>query len=196
MDERSPYSPSRSWFKTFRCVDALQLIKRSRNAFSLAAVIVQRAWYRNGFNAEGCGFGEALIGDYKEYGMTRQEHRSALVLLCKSEFVTTRTTNKGTYAKLRDTRLYEVIPLTGNHQSSQRAAIKQPASSHQVTTNIEQREQKSRGKRALWQLLRDEETLTKRIRQESESTKPDRLLIESLKAQRRHVRDEMKEPRP
>jgi DNA-binding transcriptional MocR family regulator len=47
-------------------------------------------------------------------------------------------------------------------------------------------------KRENWQLLRDEESLTKRIKSEAEACNPDKDLIEALKTERRNVRDEMK----
>jgi hypothetical protein len=46
--------------------------------------------------------------------------------------------------------------------------------------------------REVWKLLKDEETLTSRIKREVESSKPDTVLIESLKAERLTVRTEMK----
>ncbi len=49
-----------------------------------------------------------------------------------------------------------------------------------------------RFKREDWQLVRDEEALTKRIKTEAESCQPDKALIEALKVKRRNVRDEMK----
>lgn len=48
-----------------------------------------------------------------------------------------------------------------------------------------------------WQLLKDEAALTARIKTEAESCNPDKALMDSLKAARRKVRDEMKgQPAP
>jgi len=123
-----PASPIKaaSWFKAVRSADALELICANPNAYALAAVIAHRANYRDGFNAVGLGLGEALIGDYNNCGMTRQQHRTALAQLVKWKFAITRTTNKGTIARLIGTRLFEIIPLDSNHQ----ATIKQPSSNH------------------------------------------------------------------
>jgi DNA-binding transcriptional MocR family regulator len=49
-----------------------------------------------------------------------------------------------------------------------------------------------RFKRENWKLLRDEESLTKRIKSEAESCNPDKDLIEALKTERRNIRDEIK----
>lgn len=47
-------------------------------------------------------------------------------------------------------------------------------------------------KREIWKLLKDEETLKKRLSSEKESCKPDQKLIEALRAQLKTVRDEIK----
>jgi hypothetical protein len=47
-------------------------------------------------------------------------------------------------------------------------------------------------RRECWQLLRDEQQITSRIRQETERPTPDLVLIESLKIQRRQIREEIK----
>lgn len=49
------------------------------------------------------------------------------------------------------------------------------------------------GKRQLWQLLADEQTLTTRIRHECESQKPDRELITALKTERTKIREQLKQ---
>jgi len=50
------------------------------------------------------------------------------------------------------------------------------------------------GKPELWKLLKDEKELTTRIRQERESTAPDRPLIESLKLKRMAIRKQLALP--
>lgn len=47
-------------------------------------------------------------------------------------------------------------------------------------------------KREVWQLLRDEQSLTERIKKEAEGCKPDPVLLDSLKKARAAVRAEMK----
>ena len=120
-----------------RWPDALELLKANKNCLILAFVIAYRARYREGFSADGLGLGEALIGDYENYGMTRQEYRTALAQLCKWNFVTTRPTNKGTIARLTDTRLFDPLNQAGNHPANQQATTSQPPANHQTTTNEE-----------------------------------------------------------
>ncbi len=130
------------WFKATRGTDSLELIRKNPNAYALAAVIANRARWREGFNADGLEQGEALLGDHKEYGMTRQEYRTALAQLLKWNFATTRTTNAGTIARLTDTRLFDVLNLTGNQQDNQQPTTAQPPASQRTTTNEEGNETK------------------------------------------------------
>jgi hypothetical protein len=126
-----------SWFKAMRSADALELIRANPNALVLAYLIGTRARYREGFNADGLGLGDAMLGDYENCGMTRQQHRTALAQLVKWKFATTRATTKGTIARLIDTRLFEVIPLYSNQPNNHQPTTSQPASNQQATTNIE-----------------------------------------------------------
>src|SRR5262245_50110565 len=84
------------WFRAVRTPDALELIKRNRNAFILAYMIAVRSRYTNTFNADNLGLGEALLGDFENYGMTEQEYRTAKAQLEKWRFATFQATNKGT----------------------------------------------------------------------------------------------------
>ena len=128
---------SGSWFKASRTRDALELIRANPNAFALAAIIAQRARWADGFDADGLGLGEALMGDYADCGMTRQQYRTALAQLVKWRFATTRTTTRGTVAKLADTRLFEIVPATFNRLGNQRPTSEQPTGNQRTTTNIE-----------------------------------------------------------
>lgn len=104
-----------------------ELISRATQEFKLSAIIAYRAFWGNGYNRHDLQPGEALIGDFTNYGMTRQEYRTALNNLKKAGFITTRATNKGTIAKLCDSRLYD-LNLKPNQPS------KEPESNHQATT--------------------------------------------------------------
>ncbi|MGO9586308.1 MAG: hypothetical protein ACLP2Y_08940 [Limisphaerales bacterium] len=135
------------------------MIRSNPNAYTLAAVIAYRARWSEGFNADGVGLGEAMIGDFASYGMTRQEYRTALAQLIKWRFATTRATNDGTIARLMDKRLFEIVTLT----ATTRATNGQPPSNHRATTNYNGRtvEQYKGGhsprleKLAGWQLRKD-----------------------------------------
>lgn len=128
---------SRGWFKAMRGNDALELIRKNPKAYALAAVIAHRARWREGFNADGLEQGEALLGDHDEYGMTRQEYRTALAHLRKGSFATARATSEGTIARLTDTRLFDPLNLTGNQQDNQPPTAAQPAASQPATSNEE-----------------------------------------------------------
>lgn len=56
--------------------------------------------------------GEAQIGDIKNMGMTQRAYRTAKQNLEKWKLATFKTTNKGTIAKLYDTRVYDINQQT------------------------------------------------------------------------------------
>ncbi len=128
-------SANRGWFKAVRGGDGLELIRANPNAFVLAFIIASRARYRPGFHADGLQPGEAFVGDYENYGMSRQQYRTALAQLSRWQFATSRTTSRGTIARLVDTRLFEVLPQAANHPVNHRVTTGQPASNHLPTTN-------------------------------------------------------------
>lgn len=120
------------YFKATRGEDGLDLIKANPNALVLAYVIASRAKWREGFNRQGLGQGEALLGDHESYGMTRQQYRTAKSNLQEWGFATFQPTNKGTVGKLIDTRLFSTSIEDSNHQNNQQPTI-QPTSSQPLT---------------------------------------------------------------
>ena len=128
-----------SWFKAMRHEDGFELIKKNKNAFLIAYLIASRSRYSERYNADGLTLGEAMIGDFKTLRMTRQEHRTALKTLVDGRFITVRTTNKGTIAKLTDTRLYDVLNKTGNQHNNLSLTSHNPSSNLPVTTNKKER---------------------------------------------------------
>ncbi len=137
VEQRSDVAKSPGWFKAMRGNDSLELIRKNPNAYALGAVIANRARWREGYNADGLEQGEALLGDHNEYGMTRQQYRTALAHLHKGGFATSRTTNEGTIARLSDTRLFDPLNLTGNQQVNQPPTTVQPTPSQRATSNEE-----------------------------------------------------------
>ncbi|MCP5521289.1 MAG: hypothetical protein H7A46_07050 [Verrucomicrobiales bacterium] len=131
----TPDAPSGTtfWVKAVTGAEAQELIEANPLAYVLATVIAFRANYREGFNAKGLRFGEAMLGDYARYGMSRKQYRTALVLLVKAGFAATRRASKGTIARLCDSRLF-VIP----------APIRGQQEGHQGATNIDHIDHKSR----------------------------------------------------
>jgi hypothetical protein len=142
MNEPEP-SASRGWFKAMRSGDVAELIRANPNAFVVAFIIAMRARYSASYNADGLVPGEALMGDYEMYGMTRQQYRTALSLLRKAKFATTRTTSKGTIARLTDTRLFEVSALANHQPHGQTITGGQPTPNQRVTTNKKERMNKN-----------------------------------------------------
>lgn len=132
------------WFKIQRSDETMELLKVKPNAFLLLTLIAARARWKDKFDAHDLNVDEAYIGrpDHKQCGLSAQEYRTALTFLVKHRFITIRPTNKGTIARLVDTRVFDVSPTPDNHQSNQRATSKQPAANHQITTNEERRKEK------------------------------------------------------
>jgi hypothetical protein len=131
-DGLPPTVPTHGWFMAMRSEDAFELIRANPFAFTLAWIIAARANWRGGFNRHNLEFGEAFLGDFESYGMSERNYRTAKEQLAKWNFATFRPTNKGTIAKLKDTRLFQINPPKGDGQSadSQRTADGQP------TTNL------------------------------------------------------------
>ena len=118
-----------------RSSDALELIKASQNAFVLAYVIAYRARYREGFNADGLEQGEAMLGDFKSYGMSERQYRTAKEQLTRWRFATFKTTNKGTLGKLMDTRLFDPLNISGDGQTDTQPTGRRRTADGQPTTN-------------------------------------------------------------
>jgi hypothetical protein len=128
--------PKRSpgWFRALRTPDALELLRAGRCAFILAYVIAYRAHYSAGFSPYNLALGEALLGDYRAYGMTEQEYRTAKLQLKKWGFATFKATTSGTVAKLTDTRLFAIFRLPGNDQDNEQVTDSQRTANGRPTT--------------------------------------------------------------
>ena len=132
-----PSSGTVGWFKTMRSPEYLELIKRNKNAFVLASVIAWRVRFHDGFNANALERGEAMIGDFENYDMTRGEYRTALAQLVKWNFIAIKTTTRGVIAKLIDTRLFDPLNISDSQQDSHQTTTQQPSNSHRTATNKE-----------------------------------------------------------
>jgi len=204
LPDNANIPPIRGWFKTTRSDDALELIGANPLAFVLAAVIAYRGRWHDGFNRFGLGLGEALLGDYRAYGMSEQQYRTAKAQLENWKFATFRATNKGTVGKLTDTRLFSIIPSDSNDQANEQLTTGQRPGNDRVTTNKELKSEKSfkrengtpSGKKEFWKLHRELQDLQALIDREREKDRPERDvdLIKALKAKILAVRAEMKEP--
>lgn len=115
----------RGFVKVMRGSRTMELLK-DNTAYCLLTQIALRAKRTADFNVCGLSVGEAFLGDYKSYGMSRQKYRTALKKLRKWGFITTRITNKGTITKLIDNNIYDI-----NEELQQPS--EQPPSNHQAT---------------------------------------------------------------
>ena len=130
-----------AFIKLIRSDKTFSLLKRD-NDFRLLCFIAMRV-SRNGNEIEGLEPGEAKMGDYQNYGMSRQQYRTALKNLKKFNFLTTKATNNGTIVKLVNTEVLDVNVNDTNQQvnhpiqptANQQATNSQPASNQQPTTN-------------------------------------------------------------
>jgi hypothetical protein len=141
-----PVDESRGWIKLMRTEHTEALLHTYPNAFRLLTQIALRG-RRTDSTVLGLQRGEALIGDYKSIGLTRQKYRTALQLLCTLGFLTIKTTNRGTIAKLVGTSVYDINIETDNQQLNHQITIKQPSDNHQITTNKEDKKIKREEKK-------------------------------------------------
>lgn len=115
------------FIKMLKTTETIELLK-DRNAFALLAQIALRAKRTNDFSVQKLKLGEALIGDFKSIGLTRGQYREATHRLTKYGFIAIKTTNKGTVAKLINSKIFDI-----NKEGEQPPS--QPSDNHQTTTN-------------------------------------------------------------
>jgi hypothetical protein len=105
-------------------------------AYVLATVIALRGrWNHDDLNPDGLDIGEALLGDFKNYGMTRQQYRGALKTLVKLNLATRRTTRSGTIARLADYAIFGPPRQQAGARDNQRSTTKQPRVNQPPATN-------------------------------------------------------------
>lgn len=130
-------SLSESWFKATRSQVGIELMVGCDSAFKLAYVIATRARFSTEYNRFDCRIGEAVVSDYRSYGLTEQQYRTAKATLEKYQFATFRTTGKGTIGKLCDSRLFNPLPSPVNGQTNTLPTDDQRTSNGRPTTNQE-----------------------------------------------------------
>jgi len=123
-----------TFIQLMRSKDTMELIKE-QDAFILLSIIALRARRTNEFNVHELKQGEALIGDFKNYGMTEQRYRTAKKKLEKWKFITIKATTKGTIATLLDNGIYDINLEANNGQSNGQATDDQRTTNDQPTTN-------------------------------------------------------------
>jgi hypothetical protein len=149
----------KGWFRAMRSQEALELLKASHPAFVLAYMIAYRGQFSEEFNRHNLKLGEAFLGDYKSYGMSEQEYRTAKAQLAKWNFATFRPTSKGTVAKLTDTRLFAIFRLEPNEQNNNQLTDSQRTANGQLTTteNEKNEEDQKSERRSRPRLFKEEE---------------------------------------
>ena len=124
------------FIKLHRSRELEDLIKHFPLAYVLLTIISIRAKRTDEISISNLEKGEALIGDFENYGMTRREYRTSLEKLLLYGFLTTKTTNKGTIAKLKDNRVFDVN-LENNeiNETANKTPSCRPAAGQQPATN-------------------------------------------------------------
>jgi hypothetical protein len=135
--------PSQGFLKLMRSPETEELLLNDPLAFALLANIALRARYRTKFDVHGLKFGQALVGDYKEIGFSRQQYRTRLQRLVECGLVTTRPTPRGTIATLASTDVFSInLPLTSGENAKKRPTVlpmknsaRQPTANQQLTNS-------------------------------------------------------------
>ncbi len=142
-DPESCEAPAQGWFKAVRSPDADELIQANPLAFILAYIIARRARWHGGFNRHGLEAGEAMLGDFENYGMTEKQYRTAKNLLEKGKFAAFKRANKGTIAKLIDARLFSILETPQGGRKGEQGADER-ANKGRETNNDKNEEGKER----------------------------------------------------
>ena len=103
----SDKTPQIGFIQFMRTKESIELLK-TPNAFILLAVIAQRARWTDEPIENGLKAGQALIGDYYNYGMSKKQYRTAKEALRRTHYVTLRATHRGTIAKLINTKVFDI----------------------------------------------------------------------------------------
>ena len=113
--------------------NTIELLKHP-NEWTLLTLVATRA-RRIDNKIEGLSVRQAMIGDHKSCGLTRQQYRTVLINLEKWHFLTTKATNKGTIATLCNDDIFD-INVDGSQPSNQ------PKPNHQATSNNKVKKEK------------------------------------------------------
>jgi hypothetical protein len=123
------------FIKYIRSEEAVNL-HSNKNANHLLCIIAFRA-SRKGNPVLGVKPGEAFIGDFKKIGLTHREYRTAISNLVKWGYITTTTTNKGTIAKLCNSKVYDI-----NSDQTDKQTTNQRQTNDKQTTTIKNERKK------------------------------------------------------
>lgn len=129
---------SNGFIKLSRSDKVIKLIEEYPMAFALLSIIALRAT-RFDCAITGLKAGEAKITCLDL--VSRQIYRSALLKLQVLHFVTIRTTNRFTIAKLCSSDIYDINNNLDNQQSNQQATIRQPS---EPSTRIDNKKKRNK----------------------------------------------------
>ena len=126
------------FLKLMRGKEAEELMKKP-DAFLLLTQIALRARRSNELSVENLKMGEAKIGDYKEIGLTERRYRTAKKNIQSWGLATFKATNRGTIAKLENTKIYDINEdkndEPNNGQKTSRRRSSNSSKDEQETTN-------------------------------------------------------------
>lgn len=119
-----------------------ELIRQRPTAFVLLAIIADRARKAQLTIDDGLEIGEAKIGDYITYGATEQSYRTDKKLLTDLKIITTRTTNRGTIAKIVNSSIFDIsrTSLTNKLTDNQQPINKQATTKQEVRSERQEYE--------------------------------------------------------
>ena len=124
-----------SWVKLHRSREFDELLRLRPNAFLVLALIASRCWRGGNGNSYKLTIGEALVGDYTSCGLTREKYRSALKQLKNMGYITTKTTNKGTIAKLENTTIFDPNFILSEDSTTTKTTNQSCENDQPTTTN-------------------------------------------------------------
>lgn len=119
------------------------LVNQRPTAFALLAVIVDRARKVPLTIKDGIEVGEALIGNYEEYGATEQTYKTDKHYLKKFGIATFKSTSKGTIAKLVNSSIFDISRNLSTDKSTggQQTTNEQPTTKQEVRSKKEEASQ-------------------------------------------------------
>ncbi len=119
------------------------MLLADHNAFILLTIIASRARRcREPSPINGTRQLQALIGDYKNYGLSERNYRTAKEHLEKWGLVTIETTNRGTIATLCNGKVFDINPEEGDGQPDRQTTDSRQAGDGQTTTKNNERKPK------------------------------------------------------
>lgn len=129
-----PDNSSRGFVKIQRS-EVTDFLLRDPNALHLLFVIALRARWADGVSLDGLRYGQALVGDYEDYGMSRKAYRCAMDRLKKWGLASFKGKSRGTVATLLDSRVFS---LRDERDTSKKGRPKgQPQGQHFPEVNSE-----------------------------------------------------------